>query len=203
MSGHDSESKRNLIVHDHWGGPASNPGSIGGGGPHPQPNATGAIRVGDWKLMSGVQNFATWFGDFSPNTTGPSNASNTQACATVPCLFNIKNDTTEHHDLAAEMPGKVAELMKIFNSYSKKIHAGGPKGSDEDGYCAAAAENHGFMVPWRTQPVVGTETSDAAAAHGEVDPLLNLDIESAEFASFVSGGYNADLQSNLRYSTPK
>lgn len=99
---------------------------LGTDGPAPPPpSATGAIRVGDWKLLVGVQRFATWFGQFSPNMTGPSNASNTQACANGPCLFNIKNDTTEHHDLAAAMPGKVSEMLKIFNSYDKKFHAGG------------------------------------------------------------------------------
>ena len=130
MAGHEAESSRTVIIHDHFGGVDPGPGAdvavLGTDGPSPPPpTATGAIRVGDWKLLVGVQRFATWFGQFSPNMTGPSNASNTQACANGPCLFNIKNDTTEHHDLAAAMPGKVSEMLKIFNSYNKKFHAGG------------------------------------------------------------------------------
>lgn len=145
LLGHDAESTRNIIVHDHFGGAKWNPPNASG-------RATGAIRVGDWKLLVGPQSYATWFGEFSPNMTGPSNASSTQACQTGPCLFNIKNDTTEHHDLSAEMPEKVAEILLIFSGYDNAFKAGPNMGGDHNGYCTAVAGHHGFMSPWMAKP---------------------------------------------------
>ena len=96
-----------------------------------------------------------------------------------PCLFNIKEvsshgrppnstslmhgvlqpwlpcyppqDPTEHNDLAASNPSKVAEMMQAFNALDKEYHGSDSPslGQDHDGYCAAAAKNSGFMVPWR------------------------------------------------------
>ena len=55
-----------------------------------------------------------------------------------------------------------------------------------------------FKVPWRTEPASGRGKSiaqeyDHNGHVHDVDPLLDLEIESAEFASFVSGGYSAGL----------
>jgi|EP01049_Picozoa_sp_SAG25_P009021 hypothetical protein len=57
--------------------------------PPPPLAATGAMRVGDFKLLVGPQRMASWFGDFSPNATFNSSATATTACAARPCLFNI------------------------------------------------------------------------------------------------------------------
>lgn len=57
--------------------------------PPPSPLATGAIRVGDWKLLIGPQHDATWFGMFSPNASFNATAAAATACEKRPCLFNI------------------------------------------------------------------------------------------------------------------
>ena len=118
-------------------------------------NATGALRVGDWKLMVGAQGQATWFGAFSPNATFNGTAANVQACVYSPCLFNITADPTEHHDVASQHPDVVAELLHTFDALNTEYHGtDSPSfGGDQDGYCAAAARNGGFMVPWRDSPV--------------------------------------------------
>ena len=118
-------------------------------------NVTGAIRVGDWKLMVGAQPQATWFGAFSPNATFNSTAANVQGCVYAPCLFNISADPTEHNDLSAHFPDVVAQLLATFHTFDQEYHGSDSKsfGGDQDGYCAAAANNSGFMVPWRERPV--------------------------------------------------
>ena len=126
--------------------------------PTPPPfrtNATGAIRVGDWKLMVGAQPQATWFGDFSPNATFNGTAANVQGCTHAPCLFNISADPTEHDDVAAQFPDVVAQLLATFHTLDYEYHGADSQsfGGDQDGYCAAAANNSGFMVPWRDAPV--------------------------------------------------
>ena len=62
--------------------------------PPPSPLATGAIRVGDWKLLIGPQHDATWFGMFSPNASFNATAAGATACEIRPCLFNIAVSTT-------------------------------------------------------------------------------------------------------------
>eukprot|EP00931_Biecheleriopsis_adriatica_P105832 TRINITY_DN80356_c0_g1_i1.p1 TRINITY_DN80356_c0_g1~~TRINITY_DN80356_c0_g1_i1.p1 ORF type:complete len:305 (-),score=52.23 TRINITY_DN80356_c0_g1_i1:69-956(-) len=144
LFGVTSVSPRQEIVHDHFSSTVP----------------TGAIRVGDWKLLVGKQTMATWFGSFSPNMSSPSNASAASACESRPCLFNIRQDPTEHEDLIESEPKKAAELLERFHSYNAAYHPPGPKGSDLDGYCTAAAANHGFMVPWRQTPVTDALDED-------------------------------------------
>jgi hypothetical protein len=133
---------------------------------------------------------ATWFGMFSPNATFNGSATGTTACAERPCLFNIAEDPNEHADLADSDPTKAAELLAKFYSYNTQYHPGNPIGSDQDGYCAAAAAHKGFMVPWRTTPgatagdkFLGTAGGlDAAGG----DPMEGM--TERQQAAFVAGG---------------
>eukprot|EP01051_Picozoa_sp_SAG22_P008419 SAG22_NODE_639_length_8255_cov_13.659882_6_plen_351_part_00 len=52
----------------------------------------GAIRVGAYKLIVGRELEASWFGMFSPNTTGVSPDLTATACEAQPCLYNIETD---------------------------------------------------------------------------------------------------------------
>ena len=176
-------------------------------GPPPPPKleATGAIRVGDYKLLVGPQRMATWFGAFSPNATFNGSSTGTTACAERPCLFNsalpfsfdalpkhadcgwcaVAQDPTEHEDLADAQPAKAAELLKTFYSYNSQYHPGPPIGSDHDGYCAAAAAHKGFMVPWRSSPDWSATTAPPLA-HEQGDPTDGMD--ERELAAFMAGG---------------
>lgn len=171
LLGETETSARTFMVHDHFGSGNS---------------ATGAIREGDLKLLVGKQAMATWFGDFSPNTSFVANSSATAACADRPCLFNISSDPTEHHDLADVLPAEAARMLKVFESLDSDFHPPSPKGSDEDGYCSAAAKHRGFMVPWRSQPATGI---DGGFGIGNLeDPLLAMVPGSPAHTAFVSGG---------------
>ena len=99
-------------------------------------------------------------------------------------------------------PDQVARLLAIFRSLDSEFHPPSPKGSDEPGYCAAAANHAGFMVPWRTHPAAALSVAPAHAAErveqddveagdedgGLADPLAWLDPESEAFATFAAGG---------------
>jgi arylsulfatase A-like enzyme len=126
--------------------------------PYPTPNGTGAMRVGDWKIMIGAQHQATWFGAFSPNATFNGSAVNADtACVSYPCLFNISNDPTEHHDVAQQFPDVIATLLERWAKLDHTYHPDGPgvpgPKSDRNGYCAFAKRSGDFMGPWRAKPV--------------------------------------------------
>ena len=62
--------------------------------------ALGALRQGDWKLIVGREDYASWYGMFSPNITahphgmGPNYTGPVVTCLPA-CLFNIKQDPGE------------------------------------------------------------------------------------------------------------
>lgn len=112
--------------------------------PPPHMEATGAIRMGDFKLLVGPQRMATWFGMFSPNATFNNSATGTTACAERPCLFNLADDPNEHVDLADSNPMKAKELLAKFYTFNSEFHPGNPIGSDKPGYCTAAEAHKGF-----------------------------------------------------------
>ena len=131
--------------------------------PPPPPsiaNATGAIRVGDWKLLLGDQNYISWGGEFSPNATFNATPPDScrprrrpqraKVCWPVPCLFNLRSDPTEHADLAAARPDKLADLLVLFHRLDTDFHAPRQGVKSRKLYCAATASSGGFMVPWRT-----------------------------------------------------
>lgn len=67
-------------------------------------SAKGALRVGDWKIIVGAQNQASWYGKFSPNRSDPYPSLKYAACGQTPCLYNLATDKTEHEDVFAENP---------------------------------------------------------------------------------------------------
>ena len=135
LTGQVTESPRNIIVHDHL--------------MYTTPT-NGAIRQGKYKLIKQKQSDASWYGQFSPNQSWTSNSSAVYACsANAPCLFDIENDVTEHHDLSKQLPDVVQQLTELFNSYNNQYHP--PKNSppnQQSAWCSAIAANKGFVVPW-------------------------------------------------------
>merc|ERR1712232_644917 len=93
-----------------------------------------AIRVGDYKLITekgpmwhGPPNDLWYESDSNPSNYthviecgGPfPNGSETDYCHPdkLPCLFNIREDPCEFHDLSKKMPQKVAELKQRLLDY--------------------------------------------------------------------------------------
>ena len=58
----------------------------------------GAVRLGDYKLIE-------WYEDMRSE------------------LYNLKADPGEHHDLAASMPEKAAELRKLLHDWRREVNA--------------------------------------------------------------------------------
>ena len=72
---------------------------------------------GDYKILTGDISVATWTGPHSPNTTTPPGRFITEHCGNTGCLFNIKDDPTEHVNLASAMPDKLKEMQAKLAQY--------------------------------------------------------------------------------------
>ena len=135
LSGQVEESPRNIIVHDHLMYTST---------------IHGAIRSGKYKLIKMNESEAGWYGQFSPNETWNASLQHIYDCGVkTPCLFDIENDMTEHHDLSEQLPDVVANLTALFYSYNNEYHP--PKDSppnQETQYCDAISKNKGFVAPW-------------------------------------------------------
>jgi hypothetical protein len=69
------------------------------------------------------------------------------------CVFNLTEDESEHHDLAAARPDLLAKLLQRFAALTAEYHP--PKfnpPADDAGCCAAAAANGNFLSPWTVAP---------------------------------------------------
>ncbi|XP_035668236.1 arylsulfatase B-like [Branchiostoma floridae] len=82
------------------------------------PTKQGAIRVGDYKLIEGVAGKPDgWI--------HPDNLTDSQLDSGDPTsgtwLFNLKDDPTEHHNLADSMPDKLKEMQAKLAEYRKSL----------------------------------------------------------------------------------
>ncbi|XP_078659954.1 arylsulfatase B-like isoform X1 [Branchiostoma floridae x Branchiostoma belcheri] len=85
------------------------------------PTIQGAIRVGDYKLIEGFAGLPDgWYPP--PNMTGsrPDNNLNKDPISGT-WLFNLKDDPTEHHNLADTMPDKLKEMRAKLDDYRKTL----------------------------------------------------------------------------------
>lgn len=75
----------------------------------------------------------------------PINASTNCQVSEQPCLFNITQDPCEYHNLAANMPNMVKELLNILKSYNETAVKPGNKPADPAAY---PMYHGGIWVPW-------------------------------------------------------
>lgn len=82
------------------------------------PVTTNSYIKGNYKLVTGGEaDFASWSGPQFPNASSPASpVEGTKLDCTKPCLFDVVNDPTEHNELSASMPDKVAELLADFET---------------------------------------------------------------------------------------
>eukprot|EP00756_Hemistasia_phaeocysticola_P056821 Hpha_TRINITY_DN33465_c0_g1::TRINITY_DN33465_c0_g1_i1::g.848::m.848 len=128
----------------------------------PGSKADGALRVGDWKLLTGgFQTGSTeWY-----LTPGQSFGENnfTVVCGGPPknpcspsagaCLFNIANDPCEHNDLSASEPDRLKDMLQKLLGYQS--HAIKLKWHTEESSCLPEnlpAPNTGADVPCVGEP---------------------------------------------------
>ena len=77
------------------------------------PISANTLTVGDWKVITGTQRYNTW----SPSTGWPADWQCTDRNASKPgnctggCLFNVRDDPNEHHDLARTNPSVLTRML--------------------------------------------------------------------------------------------
>lgn len=155
LSGQVTSSPRNMIVYDHR--------------LYQGPPATGAIRVGSYKLLVGLHSSASWYGGpsnnfFNNNYSDPQPSTHFTACANSPCLFDLSIDPTEHYDIAAEQPFLVAALLREWDRLSEEYHPPSTAPIVVNGFCQAAVASGGFLVPYT---VLDAELNTSSAAVAE------------------------------------
>ena len=74
----------------------------------------------------------------------------------APCLFDIRSDPEERHDLAASKPEKVKELMGLLEAERVEMERRPPMlkpaVNNKPAFCTAAMRSGGFLVPWMPPP---------------------------------------------------
>lgn len=130
----------------------SSPGANNLWGVHPGTIVDGFISQEGgklWKLLLGNPPMAGWTGPQYPNVSSTWVPQDVRGdCGSTGCLYELTSDPTEHNDLAATMPGKVAELMKQLQAANATTFA--PfRGKEDPTACEAAlARPDVFWGPW-------------------------------------------------------
>jgi arylsulfatase A-like enzyme len=113
-----------------------------------------ALRVGDWKLLTGCPGDSRWIPP--PNSSFNLNEENSSTKDTKKLfLFNIAQDPEERHELSAEYPEKVKELLLRLQKYNSTAV---PVQYPKPDLAANPALHDGVWSPWVT-----SEQTDVAA----------------------------------------
>jgi arylsulfatase I/J len=134
--------------------------TTGASSPHAAiPVTTLSYIKGDYKLISTPKaDFAAWSGPQFPNASSPkSPVEGVELDCSKGCLFDVVNDPTEHTDLAASMPAKVAELMADYQAAQVSFYSNNETGvmscpSNITMPCACWMASHkygGFLGPYQ------------------------------------------------------
>ena len=108
-----------------------------------------ALISGDYKILIGTVGDAGWTGPIYPNSTHPSGGiSAVKLCGDTGCLYNIKDDPEEHHDLASSMPDLLKKMRKKLQKY-KDSHFDPDRGKVWPAACDTALNKYGgFWGPF-------------------------------------------------------
>eukprot|EP00730_Choanoeca_flexa_P004670 TRINITY_DN11768_c0_g1_i8.p1 TRINITY_DN11768_c0_g1~~TRINITY_DN11768_c0_g1_i8.p1 ORF type:complete len:519 (+),score=110.86 TRINITY_DN11768_c0_g1_i8:135-1691(+) len=105
------------------------------------------LSQGPYKLVASLEAQAMWYGQFSPNGTAVYE-NYTQCSWEEPCLFDVVQDPTEHHDIAQEHPDVVQRLKQRAIELQSAYHAPPNPPSEAQMYCDHIEKEHGFVAPW-------------------------------------------------------
>ena len=95
---------------------------------------------GDYKILTGDISEAGWTGPHYPNSSHHVDA--IAKCGDG-CLYNIKDDPLEQHDLATELPD-ILKMMQSKLAKYQSTHFNPDRGSEWPGACEAAINNYGY-----------------------------------------------------------
>lgn len=105
-------------------------------------NATSGMKV-----LVGEMWWSSWAGKQSPDGSPPQDLNVSFKCDPA-CLFDVINDPSEHHDLAAEQPAVLAALLARKAEVEKSIYSPNRGVKNVTLFCAAAAGYGGFVGPF-------------------------------------------------------
>ena len=149
LSGANSSSSRSQVV------AGSNIGGDESGRTSGVTTVAALIRP-PWKLLLGegpddILDMAGHPGPQSPNNTKTTNWKNlTQVCGRTPatgCLYNIYEDETERHNMAAREPQIYTTMMEAIAELEKGVFSPN-RGVDDGIACKQANTNGGFWGPF-------------------------------------------------------
>ena len=107
-----------------------------------------AMISGDYKILMGRMEQAGWTGPQYPNQTNPSGGIGTVVeCRDTGCLFNIKDDPEERHNLASTMPEMLNEMKTKFMKLNK-TYFNPNRGKAWPGACESVVKYGNFWGPF-------------------------------------------------------
>lgn len=120
------------------------------------PSRTAAFIYKEWKLIRGAMpiNLACWPGPSTPNASDSGEACETQ-CGQEGCLFNIKEDPTEHFDVKDEHPDVYNAIMeRALASDKTQIASDIWLNTDIESVNVAQSRWGGVWGPWMSNDAV-------------------------------------------------
>jgi len=109
---------------------------------------TGLIQ-GPWKLLIGPISQNGWQGPIFPNiSTNWLSGQNPLRCGLNGCLFNIRDDPTEHFDVAAQQPVIRSQLVARIAELQKGVFSPDRGVADPLACRTATTKYGGFWGPW-------------------------------------------------------
>jgi arylsulfatase I/J len=107
-----------------------------------------AMISGDYKILLGRMEQAGWTGPQYPNQTNPNGGISASVnCGDTGCLFNIKEDPEERHDLASTMPDMLKEMKTKFVKLNE-TYFNPNRGRPWPEACETAVKNGNFWGPF-------------------------------------------------------
>ncbi len=108
-----------------------------------------ALISGDYKLLTGRMEQAGWTGPQYPNQTNPTGGIKAMVdCGDTGCLFNIKEDPEERHNLASTMPGTLKDMLDKMAKLNE-TYFDPDRGKTWPGACDAVVDKYGgFWGPF-------------------------------------------------------
>ena len=107
---------------------------------------SGVLIQGDWKLIAAGAGADKWSGPMYPKV--PATEKPTVSCsAKKPCLFNVVQDPSERHEVAAKNPALVANMTARLNELMKGVFEGHGPNITSQQVCAMTAKNGGYLTP--------------------------------------------------------
>ena len=107
------------------------------------PISYNSLISGDYKILTGYIEYASWTGPVFPNSSLPRGGiDEVVRCGESGCLYNIKDDPTEHIELSATMSDVLANMQEKLHDY-QATYFNPDRGTSWPGACEYAVKKYG------------------------------------------------------------